>query len=331
MKILVTGGNGFLGSHVVRQLLQRGHQVRVMYQPGTDLDRLDGLEAECVEGDLRDRPGLERACEGQEAVLHLAAVVMDWGPWELFREINVEGTRRLLRAAVDRSVRRLVFTSSLAIHRYRGIPAGDEGWPRDNLQNPYAASKIACEDLLLRAHREQRLEAVIARPGVFPFGPGDRLALPQLLRNRRSYLHVGGGRARLCTAFAENFAGGLALCAEVDRAAGQVYVLADDESPTWRELMDALFTGVGLAAPRGSVPLAAAMVGATAAEAWARITRKPPLINRYRVSLVGRDCVFVSHKAKQQLGFQPKLGLHQALARTTQWLRENRDLWRDAV
>ena len=327
MKMLVTGGNGFIGSHLVRELVARGHAVRVMYQPGTDLDRLDGLDVEALEGDLRDDHSLARLCRGQEVVLHLAAVVMDWGPWELFREVNVNGTRNLITAAISEEVRRLVFVSSVAIHRYVGISAGDETWPRDNLTNPYAASKISCEDMLLRAHREGRLEAVIARPGVFPFGIGDRLALPELLRNHGAYVHVAGGRARLCTAYAPNFAEGLALCAEVQRAAGQVYVIADDETPTWREVTDHLFSGVGLPPARRSVPLTVAMTAALAAEAWAKISRKPPLINRYRVSLAGRDCVFGSRKAKDELGWRPRVGLDEALDVTIEWLDQNRELW----
>ncbi len=328
-KILVTGGNGFLGSHLVRCLVQRGHDVRAMYQPGTDLDRLEGLDVEAVEGDLLDEAALGRACEGQQAVMHLAAVVQDWGPWELFRKVNMGGTRNLIRAASEQEVRRLVFVSSVAVHRYVGISAGDEDQPRDHLENPYAASKISCEDMLMRAHREQRIEAVIARPGVFPFGPGDRLALPELLRNHRSYMHVAGGRARLCTAYAPNLAEGLALCAEKPRAAGQVYVIADDETPTWRELTDRLFSGVGLKPAKGSVPLVAAMAAALAAEAWSKISGRPPLINRYRVSLAGRDCVFVSNKAKKELGWQPRVGLDEALDETIQWLNEHQDLWRE--
>lgn len=327
MKILVTGGNGFIGSHLAKHLVQKGHAVRAMVQPGTDLDRLAGLDVETVEGDLLDEPGLQRACQGQDAVMHLAAVVMDWGPWELFRKVNIGGTRNLICAATDGGVQRLVFVSSVAVHRYVGISAGDETWPRDNMQNPYAASKIACEDMLMRAHREGRLEAVIARPGVFPFGPGDRLALPELLRHHGSYAHVAGGRARLCTAYAPNLAEGLALCAEIDQAAGQVYVIADDETPTWQELTDRIFSGVGLAPARRSVPLSVAMAAATAAEAWAKLSGRPPLINRYRVSLAGRDCVFLSARARAELGWRPRVGLADALEETLGWLNHNRELW----
>jgi len=321
---LVTGGNGFLGSHLTRELLRQGHRVRVLAQEGTDTRRIDGLDVELVRGDLLSRPTLEQACTGIELVFHLAGVVQDHGPADLFKRVNVGGTRNLLHAAIDCQVRRLIFTSSLAVHRYRGISHGDESWPRDNLRQPYGASKIACEDLLLQAHRERRIETVIVRPGVFPFGPDDRLVLPQLVHQRRRFRYVAGGRARLCTAFAPNLAQGLVLCGTVGRAAGEVYVIADDETPTWRELMERLFGGLQLDPPRRSVPLWLALTGATLAEGWAAVARPAggALINRYRVALSGRDCVFVNHKARAELGWDPQVGLEQALARTTDWLRE---------
>jgi polyketide synthase len=322
-RALVTGGNGFLGSHLVRRLVEAGHEVRVLAQPGTDLDRIAGLDAEVVRGDLLDGGSLAAACAGVELVFHLAGVVQDYGPRALFERVNVGGTRALLAAAVSRGVRRLVFVSSLAVHRYRGFSSGDEAAPRDNAAHPYGGSKIACEDLLREADAASRIEAVIARPGVFPFGEGDRLVLPELVRNRRKLMLVGGGRARLCTVYAPNLADGLLRCAEVPAARGQVYVLADDETPTWRELFGALFGGLGIEPPRRSVPLALALFAAFVAELVSRtlLRGRPPAINLYRVSLVGRDCVFSNAKARRELGWTPRVPFPEAMARTVEWLQ----------
>lgn len=328
MRALVTGGNGFLGSHLCRALLEAGWEVRVLVQPGTDTERLEGLPLHCLPGDLLAPHSLERACAGVRVVFHLAGVVADWGPAELFWRVNVGGTRTLLAAAARAGAQRLVFVSSLAVHRYVGISDGDESWPRDNTDHPYGASKIACEDLLLKAHARGELETVVVRPGVVPFGPGDRLSLPGLLRHHRRYLHVAGGRARFCTAYAPNLAEGLLRCAEVGRAGGQVYVLADPKAPSWRTFVGRLFEGVGLPRPEGSVPLHLALAGARLAEAMARARGREPLINRYRVNLVGRPCVFHAHKAAAELGYRPPVGLDAALEQTIAWLRgPGRALW----
>ncbi len=326
MRALVTGGNGFLGSHVVRCLTEAGHQVRVLFQEGTDHDRLAGLDPELVQGDLLGAPGLEQACRGCDLVFHLAGVVQDWGPKELFQRVNVGGTRNLLQGAVRQGVGRLVFTSSLAVHRYVGFSGGDETAPRDNTSQHYGASKIACEDLLLEAHAAKEIEVVVVRPGVVPFGPGDRLSLPELARHHKSYRHVGGGEARFCTAYAPNFAEGMLRCGTVPRAAGQVYIIADDETPSWREFIGAVYGGLGLPAATRSVPLALAMTGGALSEAFASLSGRPPLLNRYRVALAGRDCVFSNAKAKEELGWSPKVPYAEAMEQTLSWLRDYLDL-----
>ena len=329
MRALVTGGNGFLGSHLCRALCRAGWRVRALVQPGTDTERLAGLDLTCVEGDLLSPPSLEAACAGVGAVFHLAGIVSDWGPRRRFFEVNVGGCRNLLGAARGAGARRLVFVSSLAVHRYTGITDGDETRARDNGDHPYGGSKIACEDLLLDAHRRGDIEAVIVRPGVVPFGRGDRLSLPQILKNRRAYAHVAGGDARLCTAYAPNLAHGMVRCGEHPAAAGQVYVLSDAEAPTWRQFITALFHKVGLPPPTKSLPLALARAVATAAEAWAKLTRGEPAVTHYRVDLVSRDCVFSSRKAAAELEWTPRVGLDEALDETAHWLtHDGSSLWR---
>ena len=120
MKILVTGANGFIGSHVTAALAGRGHLVRCLAQPGTPLGNLAGLEVEIVEADVRDLHALERASADQEAIVHLAAVPSDWAPADLIHAVNVGGTRNLVDAALGAGCRRLVLMSSLAVHASSG-------------------------------------------------------------------------------------------------------------------------------------------------------------------------------------------------------------------
>ena len=115
---LVTGATGLLGSHVVEQLRQRGMPVRVLVRPGSDRTWLETQGVEFVEGDITDPPSLQRACEGVDAVYHSAAKVGDWGPWEEFQRITIDGTRNMLSAATTAGVRRFVHVSSISVFGY---------------------------------------------------------------------------------------------------------------------------------------------------------------------------------------------------------------------
>lgn len=323
MRVLVTGGNGFIGSHVVRRLRAAGHDVRVLAQPGTSLRTVQDTGANVLWGDLRVPASLLAAVDGIEVVCHLAARVGDHGPASEYFDVNTVGTRRLVAAAKQAGVRRVVLVSTLAVHRLRGrgIPDGDENRSRDHVAMPYALSKILAEDEVMRAHAAGHVEGVVVRPGLFPFGPNDRTSFLPLVRNLDRYAHVGGGRAVFCTAYAENLAHGIALAAEHPAAAGRVYVVADDERPTWREFMDLLCDLLGRPRIRRNIPLGLALALAGASEAWAALTGRPPLLTRYRVRVAGLDCWFSSRRAREELGYVPLVDLGEGLRRTVAWVR----------
>lgn len=323
MRVLVTGGNGFIGSHVVRRLREAGHDVRVLAQPGTSLRTIQDTGAQVLWGDLRVPGSLLAATDGIEVVCHLAARVGDHGPASEYLEINAMGTRRLVDASRRAGVRRVVLVSTLAVHRLRGrgIPEGDEDWPRDNVVMPYALSKIRAEDEVMRAHALGDVEGVIVRPGLFPFGPHDRTSFLPLVRDMDRYAHVNGGRAIFCTAYAENLAHGIALAAEHKAAPGRVYVIADDERPTWRLFMDHVCDLLPRPRVRRGIPLGPALVAASACEAWASLTGRPPLLTRYRARVAGLDCWFSSARARGELGYAPLVGLEEGLRRTVAWVR----------
>ncbi len=323
MKVLVTGGNGFIGSHVVRRLRAAGHEVRVLVLPGTSLLPISGLDVQVVWGDLRVPRSLLSAAERMDVVCHLAARVGDYGPASEFIAVNATGTRNLLEAARRAGVRRVVLVSSLAVHRLRapGIRHGDESYPRDNVEMPYALSKIMAEDEVLRAHAAGAVEGVIVRPGLFPFGPHDRTSFLPLVRQLDRYAHVNGGRAVFCAAYAENLAHGIALAAEHPAAPGRIYVVADDERPTWSDFIAVLCDLLGRPRVNRSIPFALAWAAASANEAWAALTGRPPLLTRYRVRVAGLDCWFSSRRARDELGYAPLVSLEEGLKRSVAWVR----------
>lgn len=316
--VLVTGAHGFIGSHLVDELLAAGHRVRGLVSPWGRLDRLAHARGaaglELVRADLTDPATLRGACDGVEVVVHGAARVADWGPWEAFERVNVGGTRALLREAERAGVRRVVLVSSVAVHRYRGFRDADpRALPRDGGHLPYGRSKILAEDAVMAAEPE----GVVVRPGLWPFGPRDPNLARVVAAARRGLLPlVDGGRAVVNTAYVGNLVRGLRLAAERPEAAGRVYLVADDGAPSWRELFGELARLAGGSAPRLSLPGAALGPLAAGIEPlWAALApgREPPL-TRYRADLMRRDVHLSTRAAERELGYRPAVGWREALA-----------------
>jgi nucleoside-diphosphate-sugar epimerase len=177
MRVCVTGGTGFLGSYLVRDLLARDETVRVLARPSPRADRLATAGVEIVQGDLRDAESITRAVSGADVVYHLAAKV-GAAPYKDYFEINVDGTERVLKAAAENGVGQFVYASSLAV--YGPVPAGtgiDETTPFDDkphLRDPYSESKIKADQLVSSFAKKSGLPTVIVREGII-FGPGRRL------------------------------------------------------------------------------------------------------------------------------------------------------------
>ncbi len=327
MRVLLTGAAGFIASHVAEALAASGHAVR-----GLDLavPAEPGATAEWLQGDVTDPACCAAAVAGCEAVCPLAARVGDWGPAAAYERVNVQGTRTLIRAAREAGARRFLLVSSVAVHHYRGLFRADERAPRDGRINAYCRSKLAAEEVL-RAEARDALAWTIVRPGVFPFGPRDQTSFVHLaaaLERGRMGL-VSGGRARVTTAYAENLADGIALALLHPRAAGEDFVIGDDGELSWRELLARFARALDAAPPRRSFPLPLAYAAAWLWEGVYRLlrVRRAPLLTRYRVLLAGRDCHFVSDKARELLGYRPRIELDEGIARTVAWYRD----WRRAT
>jgi nucleoside-diphosphate-sugar epimerase len=326
MKVLVTGANGFIGSKLVRSLLDQGHQVRCLFHRSRD--QLEGLDVHLVQGSVTDPLGLPAAVEGVEAVFHLAGSgrAGDWGSRKWFFEQNADGTEKLLNAAIQAKVRRFVQVSSLAVHRFTGHLDAGEDTPADQEKYAYGASKLAAERHVRRAGDANLIETVIVRPAVIVFGPGDTTAFihmaPMLEKGR--WTHVKGGKPFLCYTYVSNLADGLLLAGTHPQAAGEIFNITDDMQIRWKEFVSAVVHAFESRERAMSFPVPIARAAGITLEAVFKLlgTKKPPPITDYRTALVSKDFHFSCGKAKRMLGYRPRVSFHEGLRRTVDWYRK---------
>lgn len=327
---LVTGATGLLGSHIVEQLRRRDRPVRALVRAGSDTSWLAGQGVELATGDITDAASLREACRGVEVVYHSAARVGDWGPWEDFVRVTIEGTRNVIEAAAEARVRRFIHISSISAY---GHPDGeglvlDESAPLgQNLHrwSYYSRAKIEAERLVWEAHRTGRIRATVIRPS-WLYGPRDRATLPRLVRMIRAgkVKLIGDGSNRLNVVYAGNVAEACILAADNDRAIGEAYNCSNDGVLTQREYLNLIAAALGAPPVTRSVPYRAARGVAFVLEVLGHALRlkSPPMITRYAVWLIGRRCFFDCSKARRELGWQPTVGYEEGIRRAVQWYLE---------
>jgi dihydroflavonol-4-reductase len=326
VKTLVTGASGFVGSAVTRQLLQAGHDVRVLLRPTSDRRNLEGLGIESILGDLADPPSLSRALQGCEALFHVAADYRLWArdPQVIYRS-NVEGTRNIMLAALAAGVRRVVYTSSVATLGLTGdgTPA-DESTPVTlaDMVGHYKRSKFMAEAEVRRLVREQGLPAVIVHPST-PVGPRDirptptgRMIVEAVSGRMPVYVDTG-----LNLVHVDDVAVGHRLAFERGRI-GEGYILGG-ENLTLGEILSELARISGRRPPRLRLPHQLVLPVAYVAQAWAWLSGGgEPLATVEGVRLSRKRMFFSVEKAASALGFHPRAPV-EGLRDAVQWFRSH--------
>ncbi len=324
MTTLVTGASGFVGSHVARQLVTAGQPVRVLVRRGSNLAALGGLHVECFEGDLRDTSSLESAMRGVRRVFHVAADYRLWTPRpEEIYETNVEGTRRLLAAAKNAGVERIVYTSTvatIAVPRHGALPNEDTRATVDEMIGHYKRSKFLAEQVAVEA-AAAGVPVVIVNPTA-PVGPWDwkptptgRIILDFLKGKMPAYVDTG-----LNVAAVEDIAAGHLLAAERGRI-GERYILGA-RNMTLKQILDALSAITGRPAPRVRLPHAIALAAGYADQLFSRLAGREPQIPVEGVKMSRHRMFVESDKAARELGYNPT-SVEAALERAVRWYEEH--------
>jgi nucleoside-diphosphate-sugar epimerase len=329
MRALVTGGGGFLGGALVRQLVNRGWTVRTL-QRGS-YEGLEALGVEQIHGDIADSKVVDHAVAGCDIVFHVAARVEMWGPIEPFLRTNVVGTENVLAAMRRHGVRRLVFTSSPSVvHSRDGLEGVDESVPYpDHYGAAYPETKAMAEMAVLAADGPE-LATVALRPHLI-WGPGDTNLVPQLLSRARAgeLRFVGDGLNLVDTVYIDNAADAHLLAADNlepgAACSGKAYFISNGDPWPLKEIVNGILEAGGLPPEERTVPLRAALVAGAMFESLYRIfpTEAGPRMTPFIARSFGTPHWFDISAARRDLGYEPKVSIEEGLSRLRAWFEES--------
>lgn len=323
---VITGATGLLGSHIAEQLRERGERVRALVRRASDTTFLKQLGVELAFGDLNEPASLPDIFDGADVVYHCAARVGDWGPWRIFQHEIIDATAHLLSACRTVGVGRVLHVSSIIVYGHPRLregrftedePLGQNLW----LWDYYCRAKVRAEELC----RQYPGDLTIVRPS-WIYGPRDRTTLPRLLKalDAGRVAIIGRGDNLLNVVYAGDVADGAIRAANHPCGKGQAYNLSSEGEITQEDLLNLLAEGLERPRVSGHVSYQFAYWGGLLSEVIGRLIRmrRAPHLTRYAVALIGRSTRFSIAKAREQLGWQPRIRIHEGVRRTLEWYRK---------
>ncbi len=323
-KVLVTGAAGHLGNVLVRELLEHGYEVRAMVLPNEDVSALVGLDVEIKLGNVLDPASLERVLKSIDYVFHMAGIVcIVPGEEGLVWNVNVEGTRNVLKAAKNAKVKRLVYTSSIHALSRQCKGTIDEEVPFD-CENPagiYDRTK-ATASLAVKQAIKEGLDAVIVCPtgviGPYDYRGSSMGELVNDLTQRHVHMLVEGAYDFVDV---RDVAAGHRLALERGKT-GQVYILSGQQIQLF-QLKEMVQKIVGFQTPTINIPIKLANFGAVFATFYYRLARKQPKFTKYALETVQGNSVISNAKAKRELGYSPR-DVFKTITDTVKWWQTNK-------
>ena len=318
-KALVTGANGFIGSHLCDYLLTKDVEVIGLVGPSGNISKLaKSIESSAFTHQqihLDDASALRSVLQGVDVVFHVAALAKDWGKVEWYQKANIDATKQVIAVCEESEVDRLIFISSVSIFQYTGFRHANaqQMMPDSNISH-YAVSKRKGEELV----QASQIDSCIVRPGLFPFGTRDsnfeRLA--KAIQQGLVPL-VNQGKSVINTAYIENLVEGLYLTATQPKAVNKSYVIADEGMPSWAEMIGYIAELSNVAKARISLPSDISRFLGYLQDYWEAVlpTVEPPMTH-YRAQLMTHDIHFSIANAKEELGYAPKISWREGIERS---------------
>ncbi|WP_437227141.1 NAD-dependent epimerase/dehydratase family protein [Planctomicrobium sp. SH661] len=325
--MLVTGGTGLVGSHVIERAVELGCRVRALVRPGSDVEFLRTLPVELFEGSLTDPSSLNRAVQGVTHIVNCAAKVGDWGPVTEYLQTNVEGLRALLDASLKSGTLQLfIHISSLGVYPATDHYGTDESAPVNSEGiDGYTLSKVESEKLFLQYVRERNLPGIVLRPG-WIYGPRDRTVLPKLLENlkKQKVVYLGSGKQLLNQVYVGNLVDAVFQALPRTDLIGRVYNLTDGHLVSRIEFMETICQNAGLPAPKKKVPLPVARALAALMEGTYRTLgrKNAPLLSQARIKFLGLNLDYSIDRARRELNYESRVTFTEGMKRTIDWARQ---------
>ena len=322
--VLVTGGCGFIGKRVVKKLLDKDIRVRVLAVPNEEIPDNWNEKVEIVRGFLPDKKTVKKAVKDVRTIIHLAAIVSDWGDEDFFWKTTVEGSKIIFDEALVNDAK-VVLASSIVVYGEQiGKIKCDENTSYGKTFGPYSRTKKEQEKQALRYHNKKGLKLSIVRPANV-YGPGAGTWLHDVidvLKSKKGGL-VSGGKINAGLAYVDNVADILILAGAQESESCKIYIACDCNEITWEKYFTDIAEIIGEKKPK-AIPYFVAYLGANIFEKiWKllKIKKRPP-ITMEALNLIGSDNRFSIDNIKKELGYVPKTDYSQGLSRTIDYLQK---------
>ncbi len=326
LKILVTGGGGFLGGAITERLVNRDRRIRSFSR--SFYPKLEAMGIEQVQGDIADQDAVVLACKGVDLVFHTAAKPPPWGDYADYYKTNVTGTQNVIDACLRQNVSRLIYTSTPSvIFNETDLEGVDESIPYPSRYNAfYPKTKALAEQRILNID-DPRLGTIILRPHQI-WGPGDSHFVPRLIERAKKLRQIGNGKNLVDTTYIDNAADAHILAAdklkEKPDLSGNIYFISQGEPiPAW-DMINAILEAAEFEPITGTVSYRTAWTIGAVLEFFYRTLRiqKEPLLTRFLVYGAAKSHWFDISAAKRDLGYTPTVSIEEGIRRLKKWLKK---------
>jgi nucleoside-diphosphate-sugar epimerase len=326
MTSLVTGASGFLGGHVVEELCRNGEDVVVFARKTSDLSAVKHLPIEIRYGELRDADSMKGIMNDVDMVFNCAGSVRFHQSYDKIHDINVAGTERIVAAAADAEVDKVVHTSSMAALGPDGVVDSDSvKTDRPDIKNVYSRTKTEAEAVFFKKCAERGIKGTALRPGVI-YGPRDMTAAYywfNIIENGEGMI-VGDGKTRFPLIYVDDVVEAFMKAADRDNAVGRTYNIDGPERGRIRRIYDLISNELGKESKYRSVSYRSAMFAARMSEFKSALGgyKNEPRYSTFVIFLFGKDHGELDcSNAVADLGFQSRIGLDEGIKRTANWYK----------